>query len=250
MDRHKLLGHLHEFWWWALDNVGPDGDLGDLTDEEIEAGAEWDGEQGAFVMALRSAGFIDGSEEGQRLHDWYDYAGKLLDRREQNAKRMREARAAPVNTTNDERATHVQDTCSARAPATVPNRTQPNHPLRGAVAPAPAAEAPKGEDRQFWSVMAKVHHFEPNARNRGARGSWNESIAVLRAAGAKPDEYPELLSLYCQIYPGGSQTPPAVAKYADQLVGILHGSVPMPEQPPARNGRRPQAPAAPLEYVK
>lgn len=21
VDRHKMIGHLHELWWWALDNV-------------------------------------------------------------------------------------------------------------------------------------------------------------------------------------------------------------------------------------
>src|SRR5690606_27297172 len=93
-DKHKLIGHLHELWWWALDNVPADGNLGDLTDEEIAFAAEWDGDPKEFCRGLIEAGFIDETPSGRYLHDWYDYAGKLLDRRAADRERKRRAKGS------------------------------------------------------------------------------------------------------------------------------------------------------------
>jgi hypothetical protein len=89
ISRPLAIGHLHLLWHWGLDNVPSNGDLGDITDEEIEMAAMWDGERGAFASALVLAGFIDVTESGRKLHDWWDYAGKLLDRRERDRERKR-----------------------------------------------------------------------------------------------------------------------------------------------------------------
>lgn len=90
IGRYELIGHLHTLWWWALDNVPADGDLGDLSDAEIAAGAEWESDPAAWVTALTTAGFIDVGPEGRRaLHDWYDYAGKLMDKRAADRDRKR-----------------------------------------------------------------------------------------------------------------------------------------------------------------
>ena len=63
VDRHKLIGHLHELWWWALDNVGVDGRLTEMTPFEIGLAAQWDGDHDDFVEALIDGGFID-NEDG------------------------------------------------------------------------------------------------------------------------------------------------------------------------------------------
>lgn len=107
----QAIGHLHLFWWWALDNT-PDGNLTGIPDRVIAKAAQWDGDSSQFVNALRESGFID----GDMIHDWMDYAGRLIAKRVANAERMREARAK-----------NVQRTCNARAGATVPNPTVPNH---------------------------------------------------------------------------------------------------------------------------
>lgn len=117
----QAVGHLCMLWLWCLDNC-PDGNTANLDDCEIAEAAGYTGKDpSVFVLALREAGFID--PDGY-VHDWNTYAGKLIDKREQNAQRMRDRRA---------RAEHVQRTCSARAEhvqqmciATVPNPTVPN----------------------------------------------------------------------------------------------------------------------------
>lgn len=98
-DRITLIGHLHLLWWWALDNVPSDGYLGDITDFEIAIAAEWGGDPEEFVSSLVQAGFIDVFGEERYLHDWNDYAGKLLERREGDARRKRSMREAYENGT-------------------------------------------------------------------------------------------------------------------------------------------------------
>lgn len=109
-SRHVIVGHLTELWCWALD-AAPDG--GPLTAKQVAEGASWPGKADVFASALTDAGYLEVHGNGTyHLHNWADYAGKLVSRRAANKQRMRDARAS-----------HVQDTDAARAGATVQNRT-------------------------------------------------------------------------------------------------------------------------------
>lgn len=97
VDRHKLIGHLHELWWWGLDNVPANGDLAGLSDREIAVAAQWPGDAAAarrFVKTLTDVGFIDRDRSSRYLHDWWDYAGKLAARRAKDAERQAARRNA------------------------------------------------------------------------------------------------------------------------------------------------------------
>lgn len=134
--RTTVIGCLHCLWWWALD-YAQDGVLSQYPIEVIETAAEWHGESGALVNALLNCGysdkpgFIESNPDGMVLHDWYEYAGKLIARRAANVQRMKEKRA-----THD--SANVQNTCNAQSYAragatnqtntTVPNLTIPNQP--------------------------------------------------------------------------------------------------------------------------
>lgn len=107
----QAIGHLHLFWWWALDNA-PDGNLSNIPNAVISRASQWTGDSELFVEALIKSGFID--ESPRTIHDWDDFAGRLIIRRKANAERMKQSRAR-----------NVSDTTIARAGATVPNRTQP-----------------------------------------------------------------------------------------------------------------------------
>ena len=119
-----------------------DGDLDKFDDVDISIGAEWGGEASDFVDALVTVGFLERDGNVLKIHDWYDYAGKLIDRRAKNAARMRDARAS----TEEERATHVQRTLQTRVG--LPNQTIPNQPL------SPAEPKEKNtypiEFEEFW----------------------------------------------------------------------------------------------------
>src|SRR5258708_5070945 len=129
VDRHKLLGHLHELWWWGLDNADIYGQLGHVPNPMIAEAAGWDVRRAdQFVEALSTAGFLDRTDDGIVLHDWYEYAGKLNERREENRERMRKKRVSKPDPpddgprTNGASAQQVQRTSGARAPATGPNQ--------------------------------------------------------------------------------------------------------------------------------
>jgi len=120
------VGHLHGLWYWALD-FAQDGSLDKYEPEEIADAVLWEGEAADLMEALIGAGYIDQYDDGLGLHDWYDYAGKLLDRRA--ADRERKRKSSGKKQSSDGVPTEVQQkgvgnlTDSIR---TVPNSTVPN----------------------------------------------------------------------------------------------------------------------------
>ncbi len=117
-----MVGHLHFLWWWSLD-FAQDGDLARYDDDEIAEAAAWEGDPEGFVAALLAAGFID---EGRALHDWDDYAGKLVEQRRANADRQKRHRERHKDVTSQPPAEPVTVTSPSRNGATVPNPTVPN----------------------------------------------------------------------------------------------------------------------------
>ena len=89
IKRAQAVGHLVMLWLWALE-VAPQGNLSEFTDEEIAEAAGWRGkDRQGFVSKLIGAGFLDAD---YRIHNWDDYAGALLLRRENDRIRKREKR--------------------------------------------------------------------------------------------------------------------------------------------------------------
>ncbi len=87
-----FMGHITCFWLWALDNV-PDGGLDGISPRMIARAAQWESEPEDFINALIETGFIDQTDNGLVIHDWYDYAGKLLERRKQEDAYKKKQRA-------------------------------------------------------------------------------------------------------------------------------------------------------------
>ena len=75
-----VVGHLHGIWYWALD-FAQDGDLHQYDPRKslmLLCGRR----SGQFIEALVAAGYLDQTDDGLSLHDWYDYAGRLIEQRE------------------------------------------------------------------------------------------------------------------------------------------------------------------------
>jgi hypothetical protein len=116
LDETYAAAHLIRLWTWALDNA-PNGDLSSLSARALAFGAGWRGDADALVGALVGSGWLD---PDLRIHDWQDYAGRLLARRQAQADRMQRSRANHVTRTSGE---------SALSPdRTGPNRTGPLPP--------------------------------------------------------------------------------------------------------------------------
>ncbi|WP_088832688.1 hypothetical protein [Paenibacillus tyrfis] len=88
-----VVGYLHFLWWWAMD-YAPDGNLKNYDAMDIADALGWGGDERHLVDSLLSAGFLDFDEESGafHIHDWHDYAGRLLEKRASDAQRKREAR--------------------------------------------------------------------------------------------------------------------------------------------------------------
>lgn len=131
VSKITAIGHLHAFWWWCLDNT-QDGSLTDCDAAEIADAACWEGDAPAFVAAMVHAGFIDERDGGLMVHAWDEYAGKIIDQRQANAKRQqdwreRQKQSAPA-ATSPSRNAHVTVTSplyNGLPYLTVPNHTEP-----------------------------------------------------------------------------------------------------------------------------
>ncbi|MHA6481087.1 DnaD domain-containing protein [Paenibacillus sp. strain BS8-2] len=132
------IGHLHMLWWWAID-YAQDGDLSNFDPDDIADALDWPNDANQLIAALIDSGFIDRVGEGEGtlvVHDWFDYAGRLVDKRVQNRERKRKSRANKT----DKEVSHSDVTDSSRGQnddegeshgatvqnSTVPNQTEPN----------------------------------------------------------------------------------------------------------------------------
>lgn len=107
-------------------DYAPDGELSRYADDDIADAIMWDGPSETVCEAMREARFID--RDNNRIHDWHDYVGALLERRQKNAERKRKSRArhAPVTQTGEERTSDGKVMGDVSHGATEPNLTEPN----------------------------------------------------------------------------------------------------------------------------
>jgi len=137
VERFAAVGLVVSLWTWAVIHA-QDGDLSKYPDEAIASACMWKKKPETLLNALKATGFMT---DNMMIHDWEEYAGKLIDRREANARRNREARArantkkekgdapkASRDTPKDiQQEHHERITSASRDGATVPNLTIPNH---------------------------------------------------------------------------------------------------------------------------
>jgi hypothetical protein len=88
-----VAGHIIFFWLWALDNA-PSGEISDISARNIARAAQWEGSPESFLSALVESGLVDKTGERLFIHDWSDYAGKLIDQRVADRERKRQSRAS------------------------------------------------------------------------------------------------------------------------------------------------------------
>ena len=118
IPQYSAVGILISLWTWALSNA-EDGSLFGFPSNAIARACYWDGDPDALVDALTESGWID---EDSALHDWYDYAGRLIEFRKKERTRLKEYRSR----TKQDRTSTVYSTNNVEYTATVPNRTVPN----------------------------------------------------------------------------------------------------------------------------
>lgn len=148
ISRAAAVGHLHYLWWWAMD-YAPSGSLDRFDPIEIAIAGAWEGLPAEFIESLTQAGFLD--VDGT-IHDWMDYAGRLVLLRQRKAEAMRKKRATTLPAR------------SGDVPLpTVPNRTQPNHTQQNL---SSAEEAPTSQFPEWFNILAQDPRWKSEGPER------------------------------------------------------------------------------------
>lgn len=115
-----MMGLLISFWLWALDNA-PTGKLDGITHRMIARAAQYEGDAEKLAAALIRAGWLDENEDGElEIHDWYEYAGKLIDQRKAEKERSQRRRDAAAAAAGETQTTSKRPAVSRRKAARKP----------------------------------------------------------------------------------------------------------------------------------
>jgi hypothetical protein len=199
VSKYQLIGHLHALWWWGLDNAKDDGDLGEIWPAEVAEAAGWTGDADAFVDALKVAGFLDYPDGGRlRLHDWWDYAGKLNSQRELRRQSNRDAQRRHRQRAGQQPVS--ADGADGQQP-TVPNLTNLTNLPPSGVAPAlrvenghvseePEASKPKrSRARPLERVEAELPRLKDEHPSLDVDRLFQEFQLYLKAKGRTYTDY-------------------------------------------------------------
>jgi len=119
----QAAGHVVFLWLWTLDYC-PNGGLSDFGAAEIAAASSFTGDADLFLEALVACGWID---EDRAIHNWHEYAGRLVEERARDKERKRAARESYKSRMSVGCPADGDGTAAGRRPyPTQPNPTQPN----------------------------------------------------------------------------------------------------------------------------
>lgn len=94
----QAVGHCVCLWAWAMD-YAQDGVLTDHGQDGIADAAQWTGDPNVLIQAMTDCGvggkpgFLEFVNDELVIHDWEDYAGKYIEKRERERLRQRERRS-------------------------------------------------------------------------------------------------------------------------------------------------------------
>lgn len=131
-----------------------DGNLSKYDPEDIADAMEWEGDAEHLITALIESGFVDDTDEGLQIHDWYDYAGRLIEKRAEDAERKRKARRKAKDDKKDVQK-DVHGTSSGHPADGARNLTIPNHTI-------PNQESSRSSDRAHAREGDLFRLFEEN----------------------------------------------------------------------------------------
>jgi hypothetical protein len=144
IKKHEAIGHLHLLWHFTMKYAWRDGDLRRFTPRVICHAAGWDKDEATFINALRDSGWFE--KDSYQVHDWLEYAGKLVKDRLYNDERRKTA-SNGVNL--------------RKTSATLPNPTVPNLTKDTTLSPqggdgaSATASLPKPQDvADLWNERA------------------------------------------------------------------------------------------------
>lgn len=220
LSRVEMVGTLVCLWLWALDNA-PGGSLAGVSNRTLATVCGWPEKKAdKLITVLSSTGWLDTGPDGSyRVHDWMDYAGKLMERRAQDNDRKKRARrggqseeiprtseACPQDfrRTSAGNPQDVRGNSGATVPIPYHNSTTSN--LDGAnnnqvhTPDPPNAPALKDGFEAFWkaypnhgNVQAAWEAWHKIAPDEPSRRSIMDALERWKKSGAWQQEYPRFV---------------------------------------------------------
>src|SRR2546427_630445 len=83
-------------WWWCLDNA-PSGVVDEQDYVSLATAAGYQHDPPTYIIALIESGFADQREHSLCVHNWMNYAGKLVEQRQANAEKQKRWRERQRN---------------------------------------------------------------------------------------------------------------------------------------------------------
>ena len=148
-----MVGTLVSLWLWALDNA-QDGSLDGISNRTIARVCDWPEKKASdLISALVECGWLDKDGEILRIHDWTDYAGRLMERREKDKVRKKKTREKQWKSVGSPQEVHGKS--SATVP--IPYPTVPNPIINGSntgdICDPAAGQAPAIKDGRSFTLF-------------------------------------------------------------------------------------------------
>ena len=95
LNQLEAVGLLWLLFDWGLIAAKKDGSLKGMEPQDIAMALGYPEKKAdKLVSALVDAGYLEFNDGTYAIHDWYDYAGKLMDRREADREKMKRYRTS------------------------------------------------------------------------------------------------------------------------------------------------------------
>jgi hypothetical protein len=149
IEPYAAGGLVSFLWLWMLD-YAKDGDLTPYEIEDIATASGWPGDAQTLVDALVGCGmkgkpgFLVVVDGGHLVHDWHDYAGKLVEKRKADVERKRAASQKSIQRNSAELPAEFHRTAPVPNQPNLTNRTAPT--MRAEARPDGVASTPVLED--------------------------------------------------------------------------------------------------------
>ena len=172
VSRVVMVGTLVSLWLWALDNA-QDGSLKGISNRTIARVCDWPEKRASnLISALLECGWLDKDGDDLRIHDWTDYAGRLMDRREKD--KVRKKKSREKQWTSEGCPQDVRGKSSATVP--IPYHTVPNLNINGSntdsICTPDAGQAPAVKEGRSFTLFWDDY---PNKADRSdAWEAWKE----------------------------------------------------------------------------
>lgn len=248
LSRVAMIGTMVCLWLWALDNA-PDGNLTQVSAKTIANVCGYPQKKAARLLeALISVGFLDRNEGELVIHDWAEYAGRLMERREKDRDRKRKKTGSaprnsggiPAEILRNSGATVQYSTEQCSTVLTIEENSGNDAPAPTAASAPPGGNASAGFDGQSFSKFWEAYPADHRMKRESVYAAWRrlapsrETAAQILASLEKwklcrrwiqdngeyiPNAVNFLTQEYWKIQPPSDQTKKAVPKGASGELG-------------------------------